>query len=145
MRTIALCLCFLFPCTVSPQSPSQGDDPYSLVLIRTAIDAPENIRSSWVEKRIARLGDGVSIAFLKVLEEGKLTDPSELQKDLPVIRQAFAVPQIIAVESDKKPKVTMFLLDYMRRNVHDAKSKIDIQQTIDFVKEKTARANGVSP
>jgi hypothetical protein len=60
-----------------------------------------------------RLGDSVSIALLRILDEQELVDPKTVQTFLPLIRDSFSYPPIIALQVDKKPKVTLFLLKYL--------------------------------
>jgi hypothetical protein len=38
---------------------------------------------------------------------------------------------------DRKPKVTLFLLSYLLRNIADAQVQHEIQQTIDFIEKET--------
>jgi len=79
----------------------------------------------------------VSIALLKILDEQDLTNPSIVEALLPLIRESFSYPSIISIDVNKKPSVTLFLLAYLQRNVTDSRTRQDIQQTIDFVKQKT--------
>jgi hypothetical protein len=124
----------------------QGDesdktDPYSLQTVGFEL----RIRSgglyvvhSWTQKRLARLGDAVGIALLKILSTQDMQSLQTVKGLLPIVRDAFAQPDFISVESDKNPKVTLFLLDYLRHKVSDAQTLRDTEETIAFVKEKTS-------
>jgi hypothetical protein len=92
------------------------------------------------EKQVNRLGDRVSIALIKILNEEDLRNPEEVRKILPLIRAAFVAPQIITVPEDKKPAVTLLLLNYLETTVQDGILKKEILDLKDFVREKTAGA-----
>lgn len=78
MRTlmVATLLLSAMAASLSPQSDSQ--DPYGINLVSTELKMNENgqrVINSWSEKNLARLGDRVSIAILKILEPRELQDP----------------------------------------------------------------------
>ena len=118
-----------------------ADDPYSIQFVGNnlgnALAFPGGKNGSAV-KDFQRLGDGVSIALLKILEERDLRNPKTIEGCLSLIRDSFSYPPIISIKVNRKPKVTMFILDYMRRSVSDAETLADIQETIRFVNHKTA-------
>jgi hypothetical protein len=93
---------------------------------------------SVTQKQLARLGDGVSVAMLKILDQHELRDAQKVRDILPIIRDSFAEPQFIAVEADRKPKVTVFLLNYLLHNVSDTQVQQEIKETIEFVEKQTA-------
>ncbi len=139
MRLFALLFSALLVCCTPVPGQTEGDDPYDLKLVqanlriasRGAVELPS------VAKNFQRLGDGVSIALLKILDEQELTKPNNVQALLPLIRQSFSYPSIISVGANKKPGVTLFLLSYLQRNISDAEIKREIRETISFVKEKS--------
>jgi hypothetical protein len=90
------------------------------------------------EKQVNRLGDRVSIALIKILNEQDMRNPQKIREILPLIRTAFLAPQIIAAPEDKKPAVTLLLLNYLETNVQDGLLKKEIVDLADFIKEKTA-------
>jgi len=117
-----------------------GADPYSVEVVRKALTLRSGGRiiiQSWNQKHLGRMGDGVSVALLKIFDERELTDPGTIRDFLPIIRDAFNQPRFISVESDKKPSITLLLLDYLRQKVVDTQTQLGIEQTIEFVKEKT--------
>jgi hypothetical protein len=125
----------------SSRSPSQSEesDPYSVHLLQAAMKTrSEGLFIGTLQKHMARMGDKVSIALLKHLSESELLDPNKVEEYLPIIQDSFSQPQFIEVEIDKQPKVTMFLLKYVRRGVLDSRVQQDIDNTIRFVEEKTS-------
>lgn len=137
---ILLLLCFVFTLVVSSSGQSESSDPYSMKAVAGALAMRSGGRKviiSVIQKHLSRLGDGVSIALLKILDQPELVDPSRVQDYLPIICDSFAAPKLISSDVDKKPKVTLFLLTYLLRNVGDARVQQEIQQTIEFVRNKT--------
>jgi hypothetical protein len=120
---------------------SENDDPYSINLVKFELDARfggTRIIHSWSQKGIARLGDLVSVAILKILNEEDLTDSVKIRNFLPLVREAFEHPEFISRESDRKPRITLFLLNHIQQHISDKQVEEDIRQTIEFVKEKSA-------
>ena len=119
----------------------ESSDPYSIRLVSFELSmrsGGRKFRHSFTQKGLHRLGDGVSVALLKIFDKEQLTDDKTARSILPIIRDSFSHPQMISVEVDKSPKVTLFLLDYLRGIASDSQAKDEIQRTIDFVKEQTA-------
>ena len=85
-----------------------------------------------------RLGDRAAVALIKILDEQSLVNAKTVNDFLPIIEDAFAAPQLIKREADKKPQVTMALLAYVSDNITDIGTKEKIRQTIDFIKMQTA-------
>ncbi|HEV3315345.1 MAG TPA: hypothetical protein VG488_00200 [Candidatus Angelobacter sp.] len=121
---------------------SSGDDtaesdPYSTRVVKFELkmraDRGKFINSA-TQKQLHRLGDGVSIALIKILGEADLVDPKNIKSFLPMIQDAFAYPDLIARDMDKKPTVTMVLLKYLGQTVTDTETQKEIQETMAFVK-----------
>ena len=114
-------------------------DPYSVEFVRSALRLhSQGIYFSVVEKNIPRRGDQISIALLKIFTDDELSTPEIVRSFLPLIRQSFSQPEAISMGIDKKPRVALFLLDYLQRNISDAQTQRDIHETIKFVQEKAA-------
>lgn len=119
-----------------------AEDPYSLDVVSFELrinSGGQRVTHSWSQKRLVALGDGVSVALLKILEPDELKNPERVKDYAPIIRAAFNQPQSISLESNKDPKVTLFLLGYLRQNVTDSAVQELLQQTEEFVRQKTAR------
>jgi hypothetical protein len=121
---------------------SNSSDPDSLDAVRVELQlnsGGRRVTHSWSQKRLVLLGDRMSIAIVKILDEQDLKNPGNVSSFLPLIRTSFSNPQFVSIESDKEPKVTFLLLQYLRQNVEDAQVQQEIEQTIEFVREKTAQ------
>ncbi|MDQ5845793.1 MAG: hypothetical protein M3539_10925 [Acidobacteriota bacterium] len=115
----------------------QRDDAYSIHLVENLLQYPTQLGAGFTEKQLNRLGDRVSIALLKILPEGELSNPQKVRSFLPLIRAAFLYPNLISIGEDRKPKVTLFLLRHLENEAKDRWLKEEIVQLRDFVKEKT--------
>ena len=144
MRFLAAMLALHFIVTVPLRGQTTEDDAYSITFVRnnlqTAVAMPGG-RISWAVKGFQRLGDGTSIALLKIVDEKDITDTKIVEGILQVIRDSFSYPPIISLGVNKKPKVTMFLLNYLQRSVSDPQTQRDVQETIEYVKHQTAPAD----
>ena len=141
MKIIACGLALVLGCAMFQDTKPSEDDIYSLKLIEHELRMRTQetvIVHSWTQKRIARLGDAVGIALLKVLSDTDLKDPSTIKAFLPIIRQSFQAPAIIGNECDRQPKVTLFLLSHLEQNVSEADLRQEIWETTQFVKRQTS-------
>ncbi len=137
MRTLVLVLFLVVSgAPVGHQQP-QAADPYSLVIVRGAFQR-ESVGSAFGAdmKYIPRLGDACAIAILKIVNPYDLVKPETAGVVSAMIHNAFSYPQIIAIEEDKNPKVSLFLLNYLRDKISAPDVKLDIEQTIAFVEKQ---------
>jgi hypothetical protein len=89
--------------------------------------------SGWDDKAFNRSGDLASIALLQALSDAEITSPRNIDSVLLVIHEAFACPdRCVSATSDRKPRVTLLLLDYLRRNT-DGKWHTKINDAKNFV------------
>lgn len=131
-------ICFSTPMTAQ----SDDVDHYSLNLVQAAVSMrAQGVIMAKVETRLARIGDAASIALLKIFTQDQLKDPQTIESFLPVIHVAFCNPQFIAEESDKKPAITVFLLNFIHQHVSDSRVQEDIRQTLEFVKQKGSESS----
>jgi len=118
---------------ISPIFAQQSIDPYSIALVKAALSQPAGFSSSFVEKYMNRLGDGVAIALLKIFSADELETPQMIHRFVPVIKEAFQAPQLISLPENRKPDVTLFLLGNIQRQVSDAGAKAEIAGLIVFI------------
>ncbi|MGH9500085.1 MAG: hypothetical protein ACRD3L_13170 [Terriglobales bacterium] len=126
--------------TVFGMAQAEGADPYSLALVSTTLrlrSGGKQVILARNQKYLSRLGDGVSVALLKLLSDEELTSVATVKNILPVIRESFDQPQSITIAEDRKPNVTLFLLNYLHNRVNDSQSRRDIENTEKFVRERT--------
>jgi hypothetical protein len=103
-------------------------DPYSLDFVRSAIPYFKHGGFGFEGKRIAwgtleipglnEFGDRVSIALLKIYSREELVQPENANACLSAIRTAFENRISVLDHSDRQPRVTVFLLDYLQENEH---------------------------
>jgi hypothetical protein len=117
---------------LSTNSGEEVDD-YSVKFVHTLFEQPKGVSISWIEKRQARLGDKAGIALLKLFSEEQLLDPHTLGRSLEIIRGAFAAPCIVEI-SDRQPKVTLFVLGDLARQVKDQNLKRNIADMMTSLK-----------
>lgn len=72
------------------------------------------VLDSFREKAIQRSGDSAAVAIAKVVSDADLQSPTTMTRVLFVLRMAFSAHQIIEVCSDREPRMTMILLEYLR-------------------------------
>ena len=121
-----------------PPSVGETDDPYRLSTVKHILEFfPKKMFLSVAMKRVTWLGDGVSIALLKLLTPENLVDPNIISDFLPIIRDSFSNVGAIERDSDKKPRITSFLLTTIEGKVTDSELAGEIRRTIQFVKDQT--------
>jgi hypothetical protein len=114
-------------------------DRYSESLVSTLLRLEPGVTVGTLEKQNQMLGDRVSIALIKAVGHGNLVKPQQVSKALPIIRNAFSKPELISSPEDRKPEVTLVLLEYMRGRTPAREVRRQIKETETYVKEKSAR------
>ena len=75
------------------------------------------------------LCDNVAVALLKLYSEEELKKPENIKQFLPLIRDSFP-PSLEDQWCNREPKVTIFLLHWLEREVTDREIKREIAETI---------------
>jgi hypothetical protein len=134
---IVFCVCSLFASLLFFANQQPHADPYWLGSVRRAVTNNSiGIDFGADDKQIPLLGDLCAVAILKTVDEPDLTEPKTVRGILLTIASSFSSPQNILIDEDKEPRVTLFLLNYLRRNVHSAELQQEIRRTIEFVKKQ---------
>lgn len=132
---IAILLCCLVVSGGARQGQQTASDPYSLGLVKDVLDRQSaGILFGWDVKSIPSLGDRCAIAILKIVELADLTQPKTVKGVLRTVHLAFARPELIQIKEDRKPKVTLFLLTYLKDKIHDPDMQHQIEETTEFVR-----------
>jgi hypothetical protein len=137
MRCFVLCFSVWLFSSTPLFAQVNSEDPYDLDFVRANLRTT-SITMPAITKNFQRLGDAISVALIKIFDEKDLRDAKTVNGFLPLIRESFSYPSIISLDVNKKPRVTMLLLDYLKQNIADAQSKRDIQMTIDYVHRQTS-------
>jgi hypothetical protein len=92
---------------------------------------------------LPHMGDRISIALLKIYSPEDLNESNNANACLTAIRAAFGDRNRILGPSDKDPKVTMFVLDYLQqKKVSDHNFQKRIEYVRSCVKEFTCSPQG---
>jgi hypothetical protein len=132
--TIVLAVLFL-----SVPVRAQSRDLYSVKDVARLMrlrQARPYISTGFSEKMTERLGDRAAVALLKIYGKEGLKQPSTLTAALGLIREAFSYPNVISNPEDKKPDVTLLLLQALSDETESSETKRDIGEVLDFVKQK---------
>lgn len=119
----------------------QKPDSYSLNIVQFVLkmrSGGQKFIFTPAQKQLYRLGDGVSIALIKILDQGDLINPKTVKDILPIVVDGFDEPKLIALKANAKPGVTLLLLDYLRKNVRDVELQRDIEKTAEHIKAKAS-------
>lgn len=114
---------------------SAPDDDYSVAFVTSALDFMKRGGGSSFEMKqfwpLNQLGDGVSIAVLKIYDKNDLVKTENASAYLIVVRNAFSNRSQVLHKSDLEPRVTQFVLDYLEEK--EAANPV-IQKRIAYVK-----------
>jgi hypothetical protein len=132
----------LFAVLILPTAEAgEVQDSYSLQLVRTCIkERSMGLYTATAAKLMPRLGDKVGIAIVKIYTSSDIMEPKTVRLFLPVIQMAFQYPRLISDEEDRKPAVTMLLLNYLRGNVREGALKEEISRVEDQVLQMTTKS-----
>src|ERR1700719_5239696 len=89
----------------------KGD--YSFNDVKAAVHRVTSSRmySGWDEKTFNRSGDLVAVAVLKTLDDSEMASPESVKFVLLIVRMAFECPQCVKVTDDRRPGMTLLLLN----------------------------------
>jgi hypothetical protein len=88
------------------------------------------VYTGWDEKSLNRAGDLAALAVLRTLSDAELDNPQTARQVLGVIRASFECPsRCIASCSNREPRVTMLLLDYLQNHAQGLSKEIDETRT----------------
>ena len=118
-------------------------DPYSLSVVQFVLKMRSGGRKivfTPAQKQLYQMGDGVSIALIKILDEKDLTNPKIVKDALSIIVDGFEEPQLISLEMDTKPNATLLLLHHVGQNITDIDVQQEIQKTVSLVQTKASES-----
>jgi hypothetical protein len=110
MKYLSYLLLLLLLCPRSATTTTNAeDDPYGEQAVRNALSS-NGVTLSFTEKAINRLGDRAAVGLMRILADKTVTSPDQVKSILSILRTAFSAPSVIAVEADRQPRATLFLL-----------------------------------
>jgi hypothetical protein len=118
----------------------EGD--YSFNDVKAAVHRVTSSRmySGWDEKTFNRSGDLVAVAVLKTLEDSEMSSPGSVKFVLLIVRMAFECPQCVKVADDRRPRMTMLLLEHLNE-ITGGKMQTDIEEVKHFILQQAGKAN----
>jgi hypothetical protein len=125
--------------------------PVSLLSQAEPIDAEGAVRGALAHanegftstdvKELGWLGDGSAVALTKIIS-GRALEERDIEGMLLVVTLSYSAPDIVKIESDREPRTTLFLLNYLDLATNDAKLKEKIAGARTYVKDQYARSAG---
>ena len=134
---------------ISRPTPASADDRYSVSQVSSAIQflqrksGANSIEVKGYLWPLLPLGDRVSIAILKIYAADELLQSDNAQAYLTVARNAFSMRASVVEKSDLDPKVTLFVLEYLKeKEISDPGIEKRIAYLQGCVKDFTCSSQG---
>lgn len=89
--------------------------------------------TSWLEKENRQLGDSAAVGIQKIFGKRNALAPKNIRLYLPIVREAFKDKQMITKLENRRPTVTLKLLNSLKNRVIDPELKESIERTIALV------------
>jgi hypothetical protein len=95
-----------------------------------AYDLKNSLIYSTTEKRLSRGGDGIAVALAHIIGQSTVSDP-QIERICALLDSAFRWPQLIENATDRKPDVSLLLLESsrLRTNNSAVRDKISALQS----------------
>jgi hypothetical protein len=126
---------------VGQQTAESRTDPYWTGLVTSALEYFKHGGFGFEEKKfmngsfgspsLPQMGDRVSMALLKIYSPEEMTQAENANACLNAVRSAFIDRKQVSEPSDQDPKVTFFILEYLREK---RQSDRNFQKRIDYIK-----------
>jgi len=85
--------------------------------------------TGWDEKVLNRAGDMAALAVMRSVSMEDLNSPEKARQTLLILNLAFAAPQLIAANTDRRPTAAMLLLDHLNKSNYDREHVNEIANT----------------
>jgi len=107
--------------------------------VRQALAHANEGYTSTDAKELGWIGDGSAVALAKIIG-GRALEKRDLEAMLQIVTLSYSDPRIVKVDSDREPRATLFLLNYLDLATNDAKLKERIGSTRAYVRDQYARS-----
>lgn len=113
---------------------AQGD-PYHMIFVRSAFESfKESEKFGMLSggqihqftnnfPSLTQLGDSVSVAVLKLYSLDELIRPENARPYLTIVSLSFSDSHRVLDDTDRSPRVTSLVLDYLQQKVPDPRTK----------------------
>jgi hypothetical protein len=91
-----------------------------------------------IEKQIGCMGDAAAVTITKILA-GKKLNVNDIDRVLIIITISFADPSFVKETSDREPKTTLFVLQYLDSSTTNQEVKNRIAGRRKYVQERYAQ------
>ena len=118
----------------------EGDHSFNDVKAAVHRVTSSRMYSGWDEKTFNRSGDLVAVAVLKTLEDSEMSSPESVKFVLLIVRMAFECPQCVKATDDRRPRMTLLLLEHMSE-ITGGKMQKDIEEAKHFIVQQASKAN----
>jgi hypothetical protein len=121
---------FVLTTTTTPQKCS-NDDFGSMCEVKAAVIRLLSYPAytSWDEKILNRAGDAAALALVRSLSMEDLNSSEKERQTLLILKLAFEAPQLIAVNTDRRPTAAMLLLGYISNTNYGKGYSTEIENT----------------
>jgi hypothetical protein len=135
MRCLFLVAVLLTLPTLALCESAESADP-ELIVHRAWSQIAKGAYDAQSEKQVRRLGDAASVAFTKEIGNRQMTW-TDIENFLFLVHEAFAAPQTIQNQRDRKPKTSLFVIqtlsrlpltDELKRSIADARVFLEGRQ-----------------
>jgi len=115
---------------------------YSFNEVKAAVHraASSRMYSGCDETTFNRSGDLVAVAVLKTLDDSEMASPENLKFVLLIVRMAFDCPQCVKVTDDRRPRMTLLLLEHLNE-ITGGRMQTDIEEVKHFILQQANKAN----
>jgi hypothetical protein len=93
--------------------------------------------SGTTDKQLSRMGDAAAVDVAKIVA-GRQLSSHEIDGILIVLQLSFSSPQLVSTTSDRQPRATLFVLQYLTLAATDSDVKIRIGQARESIVRATA-------
>jgi hypothetical protein len=87
------------------------------------------VYTGWDEKVLNRAGDMAALAVIKSVSMDDLHSPEKARQILLILNLAFAAPQLIPANTNRRPMAAMLLLDYLSGTNYGKQQVSEIENT----------------
>lgn len=120
--------------TVPANAQSVQCDKKCVTTIRVLLkEQKQRIGTSWYQRANRKLGDSVSVGIQKMFTKKSILSSENIRLFLPVIREAFKDRGMIIEPENKRPTVTLELLNYLKGKVTNPSLRDEIIDTINEI------------
>ncbi len=124
--------CLITSTTTTRATDQSFTDPYSIAFVKSEI---AYVRRGFYNtaddkkhlQQLMSLGDAISIAFLKIYTQQELLQADNTMAHLVLARNAFSSRGSVHEASDVEPKVTLFVLEFLKEKTSDLSFEKNIE------------------